>query len=153
MTEPDTAPGTRLIEIHDWLRDELDRLREELDAYLDGDADRPRDLRTHCSLFCDALTLHHGGEDAAVFPLLAELRPELRPALDQLARDHVIVADLLAELRTLVTNLPERPGEDEARRVRGELEGLSAVLESHLTFEERRLVDAMNAALPVGVLP
>jgi hemerythrin-like domain-containing protein len=140
-----TASGTHLIEVHDWLRDELDRLREQVEAYLGGDGERPRELRAHCLLFCSAVTQHHTGEDDLMFPALAERFPDLRPALEQLARDHILVAGIMRALEELVASLAEEVDDIQARHVRGELEGLAALLESHFTYEEKRLVDALNA--------
>ena len=36
MDERLRAFGTQLITVHDWLRKELSRLRDDMDAYLDG---------------------------------------------------------------------------------------------------------------------
>jgi hypothetical protein len=41
--------------------------------------------------------------------------------------------------------MPAAPDAAEANRVRGELGGLTAILESHFAFEERRIVAALNA--------
>jgi hypothetical protein len=62
------AFGNQLVQVHIWLREELARLREDVDSYLDGSGERPRDLRAHCLAFCSALTRHHSGEDGGAFP-------------------------------------------------------------------------------------
>ena len=90
-----TAFGNQLIEVHLWLREELTRLRESVDSYLDGHGERPRELRAHCLTFCSALSRHHTGEDDGAFPVLAEQFPELRPVLEELARDHHMVTGIL----------------------------------------------------------
>ncbi|MFC4121775.1 hemerythrin domain-containing protein [Nonomuraea zeae] len=136
-----TAFGTQLINVHFWLREELARLRRDVDAHLDGRADRPRELRTHCLAFCSALERHHTGEDAAAFPALAARHPELRPVLEELTRDHQQVSELLHRLQELL----DRLGTIEPRRVRAELDGLAALLESHFTYEERKIVAALDA--------
>jgi hypothetical protein len=66
------AFGNQLIVIHLRLREELERLRRDADAYLDGHGERLPDLRTHCLAFCSALTRHHTGEDGGAFVVLAE---------------------------------------------------------------------------------
>ncbi|MFI1653535.1 hemerythrin domain-containing protein [Streptomyces sp. NPDC020472] len=141
-----TAFGNQLVDVHLWLREELARLREELDSFLSGGT-RPRDLRAHCLAFCSALTRHHTAEDRGVFPVLAEAYPELRPVLDELARDHVQVEEILVRLQDLLDTLPAEPTSaadpTEARRVRGELDGLVALVESHFTYEEKKLVTAL----------
>ncbi|MFC9730166.1 hemerythrin domain-containing protein [Streptomyces roseolus] len=95
-------------------------------------AGAPRELRAHCLAFCSAPTRHHTAEDGGVFPALAEAHPELRPVLDELAHDHRQVGELLSRFQTL-------------------LDGLIALAESHFTFEEKKLVaalDGLSAPLP-----
>src|SRR5262249_11315269 len=80
------AFGTQLIEVHDWLRAELARLRSGIGT---------RDLRAHCLTFCSAVTRHHTGEDSGAFVTLAADFPALRPVLAELVRDHEQVAEML----------------------------------------------------------
>ncbi|MEV7565570.1 hemerythrin domain-containing protein [Streptomyces tanashiensis] len=163
------AFGNQLVDVHLWLREELARLREELDSFLSGGGARPRNLRAQCLAFCSALTRHHTAEDRSVFPVLAEAYPALGPVLDELARDHVQVEEILVRLQSLLDALPAQdalPAEDtlpaermsdldpaEVRRVRGELDGLVALVESHFTYEEKKLVtalDELGTPLPDG---
>ncbi|MEV1172086.1 hemerythrin domain-containing protein [Nonomuraea sp. NPDC049784] len=139
-----SAFGNQLLNVHLWLREELARLREDVDAHLAGHAERPRELRAHCLAFCSVLERHHTGEDAAAFPALAEQFPQLRPVLQELTRDHRIVSEILRRLQDLLEGL----GTDDAaqpQRARAELDGLAALLESHFTYEERKIVAALNA--------
>ncbi|WP_067821512.1 hemerythrin domain-containing protein [Actinomadura kijaniata] len=140
-----TAFGSQLVEVHDRLRGELARLSDDVDAYLDGGT-RPRDLRAHCLAFCAALERHHTGEDAGAFPALAERHPELAPTLDKLREDHWLVSGILRRLQELAGGLgPETGDPREAQRVRGELDGLMAIVESHFRYEERSIVEALDA--------
>ncbi|KAA2263254.1 hemerythrin domain-containing protein [Solihabitans fulvus] len=150
-TEP-TEPGDRarafgnqLIDVHNWLRDELDRLREDVERHLDGEVWRPRDLRANCLTFCSALTRHHTGEDRGAFPLLGKEFPELRPVLAELERDHHLVNEVLRGLADLLGGLGGSRDTAEARRVRTELDTLAALLETHLTYEEKRIVAALDS--------
>lgn len=146
--EPDgriTALGNQLIGIHLALREELEQLREDADAWLEGRGARPRELRAHCLAFCTALTRHHTGEDGGAFPALARQHPELRPVIEELEHDHQTVTEILRAVEDLVA---DEAAVDPAR-VRAELEGLTALLESHFAYEEKRLVAALNA-LPAG---
>ncbi|XVV10449.1 hemerythrin domain-containing protein [Actinoplanes sp. CA-131856] len=111
--------GNRLIACHH-------HLLEMLDAVHDGHDGRA---------FCAALTRHHTGEDAVVFPFLAGRHPELRDFLDGLARDHEIIAGMVRDDMT-----PE------------ELDGVTAVLETHFIGEEKRLVALLNALEPTPQL-
>ncbi|WP_432993253.1 hemerythrin domain-containing protein [Dactylosporangium sp. CA-233914] len=120
------ALGNQLIEIHDHLRDLLD------DA-----ADLPafsRSLRAHCLAFCTALDRHHTGEERGMFQVLADRYPQLGPVIEELRHDHEQIAELIRRV--------------EANPTKDELAGLAAVMESHFTFEEKRLVAALNQISP-----
>lgn len=133
------AFGNQLIDVHQWLREELASLRDNLDAYLSGEADRPMPLQAHCLTFCQALTRHHTGEDRGPFPALAEQFPELRPTIDRLMQDHDLISGILARMETILT------GPDDVRKVRKEIDGLAAIMESHFAYEERTIFAALNA--------
>lgn len=133
------ALGRELIAVHDWLRAELSRVTAELDTYLIGGT-RPTQLQAHCLAFCEAVSRHHTGEDETAFPALARQFPELAPVLDGLQEDHHLVADILRRLQSLMATV--NPGN--ATRVKGELAGLAAILESHFQWEERKIVTALN---------
>lgn len=140
------AFGNQLVEVHLWLRDELDRLRDDLDAYLDGGGERPRELRAHCLTFCSALDRHHTGEDGGAFAVLERRFPQLRPVLDELRNDHVLVSDALRRLESLVSGLEsEKARPEKARTVRAELDTLAALMETHFVYEEKRIVSALNS--------
>ena len=131
MTDRLLAFGTQLIEAHD-------RLREMLSDIRSGDLPPP-DLRTSCLLFCATLTKHHSAEDEAAFPVLARAHPELAPVLDELSHDHLLIADTMTRIQALL-----RSAED----VTIELAGLAALLETHLVYEEKKLVAILNATRP-----
>ncbi|MCD0450250.1 hemerythrin domain-containing protein [Actinocorallia sp. API 0066] len=135
-----TAFGIQLLHIHDRLRAELALLRSDMDAYLDGGQGRPRELLAHCAAFCTALTRHHTGEDDHVFPALAAQYPALAPTLASLREDHGLIADILTRLDALVAEADPA----DAERVRRELDGLAAIMESHFTYEERKITKALD---------
>lgn len=137
------AFGNELVEVHLWLREELDRLRDDVDAYVEDRAGRPRMLRAHCLTFCDAIRRHHTGEDADAFTALLSRFPELGDVVEQLRHDHEAVTGMLGDLESLLARLDTEPAQGE--RVRDELDGISALLESHFRYEEKRIVAALNA--------
>jgi iron-sulfur cluster repair protein YtfE (RIC family) len=136
------------MQVHGWLREELARLREEVEGRLTAGGPRPMRLQAHCLAFCSALTRHHTAEDGGVFPTLAAEHPELAPALAELSRDHEQIAEILERLQAVVDGLSSEDGTPAdpaaARQVRGEIDGLIALVESHFTYEEKKLVAALN---------
>lgn len=136
-----TAFGNQLIQVHIWLRDQLARLRANAESGL------PRELRAHCLIFYSALTRHHIGEDAGAFPALAEQFPELRPVLTELENDHEIVAGIMRRLEELFDRHAD------AATISRELDGLTALLESHFYYEEKKIVAALNALTWSGPKP
>jgi Hemerythrin HHE cation binding domain len=139
------ALGRELAAVHDELRRSLRQLRAEL-AQPGRSPQQARSLQAHCAGFCSALARHHGSEDAAAFPLLARQAPELAPVLAQLQADHQEIASILRR----VDELAAGAGPGNAAEVRGELDGLAAILESHFRWEERRVTGALNALDPVA---
>jgi hypothetical protein len=123
-----TAFGNQLIEVHIWLREQLEDLRDNVDAYFAGNGLPPLDLRVHCLSFCSALTRHHTGEDGGAFPVIAEEFPELRKVISELKTDHNRIDWILGNLAKLLGSLPTDPDPATAARVRTELEGLSAII-------------------------
>lgn len=128
MNERLTAFGNQLIVSHIRLRELLAGLRDGTYTGVD--------LATHCLTFCSILTAHHSAEDDEGFPVLAKHFPELRPVLTELSHDHRLVADVLDRLKVVSTM-------DVATAER-ELDTLAALLETHLVYEEKKLVAALN---------
>lgn len=106
--------GTELVEAHD-------RIRE---ALREGRASFPAD----CAALCAAVTAHHTEEDEALFPRLAASSPELAPVLAELRDDHAIIA-------ALIGRFGESPSD---------VDTLAALLETHFTYEERKIVRALD---------
>jgi iron-sulfur cluster repair protein YtfE (RIC family) len=133
MNERLTAFGNQLIDSHIRLRELLASLRDGTYTEID--------LRTHCLTFCSVLTAHHEAEDDGGFPVLGKHYPELRPVLDELRRDHRQVGEVLDRLKVLSTMdvVAER-----------ELDTLAALLETHLVYEEKKLVAALNELRVAG---
>lgn len=127
-----TAFGNQLIESHIRLREWLDKLRDGSYTGLD--------LQTHCLTFCEKLTKHHEAEDNGGFPVLAKHYPELAPVLDELKADHRLVSEILTRLGELATSSTEGA-------IR-ELDTLAALLETHLVYEEKKIVAALNGLRP-----
>lgn len=132
------AWGAEMREVHRRLRDALELARAAIEGEraadpLDGDP------LLYCWGFCAALTGHHRAEDGALFPHLLELHPELRTTIDQLAQDHSMIEHLIGGLQRAVRQ--QAPTADKLRH----LDGIEAVMETHFRYEERRLLDVLDA--------
>ena len=92
------------------------------------------ELLLYCHGFCTAPGGHHTREDVGLFPELAARYPQLRPTLDRLRQDHEVIATLLAELERALASRAS------AGVMARHLDGLTAIMESHFRYEERRLL-------------
>ena len=142
-----TALSEQLAEVHQGLRERLAALRGEVAAGPAVAGPGAGDLPGHCLSFCAAVHTHHTGEDGQLFPALLAAHPELAPVIAQLAEDHTLVAGILARIRDLLAT-PADPG-----TLGRELAGLTAILESHFGFEERRIAAALDTLGPAARFP
>ena len=56
-----------------------------------------------CARYCAVVTQHHGVEDATVFPHLARREPQLKPVIERLTEEHLVIHDAIQEVdRALV---------------------------------------------------
>ncbi|GAA4193039.1 nitroreductase/quinone reductase family protein [Microbispora amethystogenes] len=172
VPEDVTTMAGKLLEIHAWLRAQLGHVREEAGAHFAeraqheetrgaGEAGTARPggaergdlrlglrLRQHCLAFCQGLELHHRGEDAAVFPALADMHPHLRDALDRLGEQHRVIARVQGELVALLDGI----GTAEPPRFMAELDRMSEELRAHLDDEEEWLLPVL-AQIPFPPVP
>ncbi|HKD89178.1 MAG TPA: hemerythrin domain-containing protein [Streptosporangiaceae bacterium] len=150
MPAPDRAVALseQLIHVHRALRERLASLRQEAAGgagHRAADATTGEDLFSHCLSFCSAIHTHHTGEDSHILPALRAAAPELATVIDNLIEDHALVAGILRRIRELVTVGWAASGPDALVR---ELDGLIAILESHFSYEERRIAKALDALGP-----
>lgn len=103
------------------------------------------DLRTHCLAFCQQLHAHHSEEDDSLFPHLRGLDPELGDVLDQLGKEHRVIAQGLDELQTVFDNYDVDMPAGERDALRARVRDISTDIEAHLDYEEERLVPVLNA--------
>jgi deazaflavin-dependent oxidoreductase (nitroreductase family) len=130
--------GAMLTRVHDAFRRELALIRAEVAT---AGVRVGAQLRVNCLAVCAGLHNHHMGEDGALFPMLAERRPDLAPTLERLRVEHERIAALVAQLQAAVD------GPADPVRLRREVERLTDELEQHLSYEEEQLVPALDAAL------
>jgi hemerythrin HHE cation binding domain-containing protein len=125
------ALSRQLARAHQELRRRIDHLESGVD------------LPTHCLAFCAALTSHHQGEDTGMFVELLRERPDLAETVTKLMEDHQLIASILARVTELADGAAESP--DPA--IRRELDGLTAIMESHFRYEERAISEALDAGI------
>jgi len=132
--------GEALKLIHDGFRRELTLIRKEIAESGPGLGTQ---LRMNCLTVCRGLHNHHTGEEAGMFPFLAQRHPELAPTVDRLNREHDKIAVLLADLREVISGDGVDP-----LLVLSEVERLTDELERHLTYEEEQLIPILDASAP-----
>ena len=137
------AFSRQLRQAHQYLRDQLTRIRGELGGIEHAETELP----VHCLTFCSALTTHHMGEDDGMFTELLDTRPDLASTIQNLIDDHAAIAAILLQVRALATQAKTTPAES-LPRLRRELDGLAAIAESHFGFEERAISAALDNDVP-----
>ncbi|MFJ1935225.1 MULTISPECIES: hemerythrin domain-containing protein [unclassified Kitasatospora] len=142
------ALSLQLSQAHQELRRRIGRIRAGIGQRRPGDDT----LRTHCLAFCAALTAHHQGEDEGMFAHLLRERPQLAGTVAKLVEDHEMIAAILTRVRELADHAAESPG-DGLEAVGRELDGLTAIMESHFAYEERTISEALDSAVPDGGWP
>jgi hypothetical protein len=141
------ALSEQLIHVHQTLRERLIWLRQEA---AEGTGRHPadsvgEDLLSHCLSFCTAIHTHHAGEDRQLLPALRAATPQLAPVIDKLIEDHALVTGILRQIRDLLAPDRTPPGPGALAR---ELDGLTALLSSHFSYEERRVAQALDTLGP-----
>jgi hemerythrin-like domain-containing protein len=155
-TPHEVAAGQHLVDVHDHLRAELVQLHDLVDQMAAGsmDADTARShintmtirqnkwtLGTYCESYCRVVTTHHTLEDQSVFPHLRRGDPRLAPVIDRLEEEHRIIHYLLEHVdRALVAFVGSPDGMAELRVA---VDLLSDTLLSHLSYEQRELVEPL----------
>jgi hemerythrin-like domain-containing protein len=156
-TPDQQAAAQHLIDVHDALRGELERLRDLIEQVGRGTAD-PGAVRSFlnrmtirqnqwtlgafCESYCRIVTQHHLLEDRSVFPHLRRSDPELVAVLDRLADEHETIAELLDRMDgALVELVAAEP--DGIAGVRASVDLLTDALLSHFSYEERELVEPL----------
>jgi alkanesulfonate monooxygenase SsuD/methylene tetrahydromethanopterin reductase-like flavin-dependent oxidoreductase (luciferase family)/iron-sulfur cluster repair protein YtfE (RIC family) len=145
-----------LVGIHDMLRQELSELRDILRQVRDGAmhaadargalnemALRQNDwtLGTICSRYCGVVAAHHSGEDSVLFPHLARREPQLKPVIDRLTDEHLVIHEAIEKVdHALVQHMTRPEGHD---AIQDAIDFLTDALLSHLAYEEQELVEPL----------
>ncbi|RZU22270.1 hemerythrin HHE cation binding domain-containing protein [Kribbella rubisoli] len=146
--------GQHLIDVHDHLRAELEQVRDLVEQVAAGtlgvgaarSAINTMTMRqnnwtlgTYCESYCRLVTTHHSIEDASLFPHLRRADPDLVPVVDRLQEEHKIIHDVLEGVDKALVALVDGSGSIDGLRAAMDL--LDDTLLSHLSYEERELVE------------
>ncbi|MCW2598857.1 MAG: fgd1 [Frankiales bacterium] len=155
-TRQGQASSEHLVEVHDHLREELSQLRGLIEQVAAGTVDpglarsqigtmtlRQNNwtLGAYCASYCRVLTQHHMLEDDGIFPHLRQTDQRLAPVIDRLEEEHHAIHEVLEQVdRALVTFVTAPDG---MATLRGAVDLLTDTLLSHLSYEERELVEPL----------
>ncbi len=143
--------------MHEHLRSELATILDAVDQVAEGAAD-PAATRTminamtmrqnywtlgsFCAGYCRTLTMHHGIEDAAMFPGLVSHEPGIAAVTERLGAEHEVIHDVLVELDKALVALVD--GGADLTAVRHQVQQLSDLLLPHLAYEEEQLLPVIG---------
>jgi hypothetical protein len=65
--------------------------------------------------------------------------------IEQLKTDHNQIGRILGNMEKLLDGITSHPEQTSATRVRAELDGLEAIMETHFTHEGKKLISVLNA--------
>lgn len=155
-TDTGRAVGAHLIEVHDHLRQELAQVREIIvqvrqGAMEVGDArstindmtmrQNEWTLGAYCASYCRVVTGHHSLEDEAIFPHLRASDEGLAPVIDRLEDEHLIIHEVLEGVDAALVRFILQP--DDFSELQEAVDVLTDTLLSHLSYEERELVEPL----------
>jgi Hemerythrin HHE cation binding domain len=155
-TADQQAAAQHLVDIHDGLRAELEQLRDLIEHVVNGArnvgdagsfinkmAMRQNDwtLGAYCAQYCRIVTGHHTLEDRSIFARLKRSDPDLVPVVDRLEQEHHAIADVLDQVDRALVALVSEP--DGMIKLRGAVDLLTDTMLSHLSYEERELIEPL----------
>jgi hypothetical protein len=162
-TAQERAAGQHLIDVHDHLRAELTQLRELVEQVAAGtvEAGQARSkintmsvrqnnwtLGTYCESYCRLVTIHHTLEDQGFFGYLRRADRRLTPVVDRLEEEHHAIHGVIERVDQALVALVTRP--DGITELRAAIDLLTDALLSHLSYEERELVEPLaRLGLPI----
>ncbi|WP_369229049.1 hemerythrin domain-containing protein [Streptomyces sp. R21] len=142
------ALSRQLAQAHQELRRQIGEIRTSIGhRRLSDDV-----LLTHCLAFCAALTSHHQGEDDGMFSELLRQRPDLAATVTNLVEDHGLISSILSQVSELADRAAESRG-PALEAIGRELDGLAAIMESHFSYEERTISEALDDGIPATDWP
>lgn len=82
-----------------------------------------------------------------MFSQLLHERPDLAATVSKLVEDHGLIASILSQVAELADTAARSHGPT-LEAIGRELEGLTAIMESHFNYEERAISEALDHGVP-----
>ena len=155
-TPGEQANAQLLVDVHNHLRSELEQLYhlvDQVEAGILGVGQARSHVNTmtmrqnnwtlgaYCESYCRVVTTHHTIEDRTLFPTLRGHDDALDPVLARLEEEHHVIAEVLDEVDRALVTLVSQP--HEIAQLRQAVDLLSDSLGSHLSYEERMLLEPL----------
>jgi alkanesulfonate monooxygenase SsuD/methylene tetrahydromethanopterin reductase-like flavin-dependent oxidoreductase (luciferase family) len=155
-TDEGRAFARDLIRVHDHLRGELTQLRDMIVQVAAGSLDpgaarsainaltvkqNEWTLGAYCQSYCRFVGMHHTLEDTAMFPDLRRADSRLAPVVARLSEEHEAIAGILTRIDSALVSMVRDPAA--ISEVQAAVDLLTDALLSHLSYEERQLVEPL----------
>ncbi|SDO41299.1 Flavin-dependent oxidoreductase, luciferase family (includes alkanesulfonate monooxygenase SsuD and methylene tetrahydromethanopterin reductase) [Nakamurella panacisegetis] len=150
------AVAGHLIDVHNHLRSELEQLRDViaqvraglLDPGVARSAINAMTMRQNewtvgafCASYCRLVTTHHSLEDSGIFPHLRHADAAVAPTIDRLQAEHLVIHDVLEDVDAALVMFIRDPSTHAG--LQRAVDSLTDTLLSHLSYEERALVEPL----------
>ncbi len=112
-----------------------------------GDAERTALVGSYLDNVLRFLDAHHGGEDALVWPVLADRSPEAAELLARMEGQHAAIHELREKAGTALTAWIASAREEDGRRLAAALAGLGAEVEAHFAEEEAEILPVASRTM------
>ena|SRR5689334_19097028 len=95
----------------------------------------------YCESYCRIVTTHHTIEDRSMVPHLRRAEPGLISVIDRLAAEHRAIHGVIKRVDRALVAFVGAP--DGMKELRAAIDLLTDALLSHLSYEERELVEPL----------
>jgi iron-sulfur cluster repair protein YtfE (RIC family) len=130
--------------VHDAFRRDLDRVRAVVTRVPPPDHRQRVAIAEHLAWVTEFLEAHHRSEDQGLYPAVRQRDPAAAALLDEMARDHELVAAAIAALSDAAARFVAH---DDAQPLVSALDDLRAVLLPHLAREEDEVLPVVSRTL------
>jgi hypothetical protein len=147
-TEPDAPADTSMMRIvHQALRRDLDRARTALSSTPPPLPPQRTAIAGHVTWMMGFLHAHHESEDAGLYRVVRERRPEAAELLDAMHTDHEAIAVAMQHVDEAGAAYGHADENGERGRLFDAIEALQFVLLPHLEREESEAMPVVSATI------